>query len=277
MVKNAPKAGKGTAVAKVTAVTKAAPTEMELQDELAEMEGMGLEEVKASDLIIPRITILQALSPQLQKSKPEFIKGATAGQICDLSLSKLFDEITFIPVHYKKNYIEWAPRNSGKGLVKIHDDPRILDMCTRNDRNQPIMPNKNYIQETAQFFGFNVSDSFRRVFIPMASTQLKKAKKWLTMATEEKMPLRDGRMITPPLFFRSYNLSVGEESNSEGEWFGWRIEPADTVQQVCESAEIDLRTFMEQAKEFHNYCATGQAKADLASMAADAATEEGSM
>jgi len=41
----------------------------------------GSEDVSAKDMIMPRVDVLQALSPQINKKKPEFIEGAEQGQI----------------------------------------------------------------------------------------------------------------------------------------------------------------------------------------------------
>jgi hypothetical protein len=102
-------------------------------DVFAAHAGDGLENVTASDLIIPRLAILQDLSPQVKKTKPEYIEGAQVGDICDVGTSELFEPpLIFLPVHYVKQWLEWAPRASGKGLVKIHNDNSILEKCTRD-------------------------------------------------------------------------------------------------------------------------------------------------
>ena len=44
--------------------------------------GFGFEEVTSSDLQIPFLRIIQALSPQLKKSDAAFIEGAGQGDIC---------------------------------------------------------------------------------------------------------------------------------------------------------------------------------------------------
>jgi tetratricopeptide (TPR) repeat protein len=65
--------------------------------------GLGLENVTSRDLIIPRLTIIQALSPQVKSNKPEYIAGAKVGDICDVSTGELFDPpLIFLPVHYMK-------------------------------------------------------------------------------------------------------------------------------------------------------------------------------
>jgi hypothetical protein len=251
---------KSTAVAKKEESTAVAES-----GGFEEFAGAGMEEVGAQDLLIPRLAIIQALSPQLNKSKSEYIEGAEQNQICDVGMGEIFqDGVLFLPVHYSKVYLEWAPRATQKGLVQIHTDASILDQTTRNDRNQPILANGNLIQETAQFFGLNLTAGGRHTFIPMSSTQLKKARKWLTLATGERLKRANGQEFTPPLFYRTYHLGVSNESNAEGSWGGWSVERGPALPELGEG--FDWRAIKEKAVAFRDSLSSGDMKADLASM-----------
>jgi hypothetical protein len=234
-----------------------APTD----DVFSSVAGEGFENVKSTDLVIPRITILQALSPQVQPKKPEYIQGAVVGDICDVGTQELFEApLIFLPVYYVKQWLEWAPRSSGKGLVKIHDDSSVIEECSLNEKKQPILPNGNYIAETAQFFGLNLSAGGRRCFLPMASTQLKKSRRWLTLATSEKVERADGTSFTPPLFYRTYSLSTVDESNAEGSWAGWKIERGERLQDFTPN----WRPIFDEAMAFRESLKKGEARGDLA-------------
>ena len=230
-----------------------------------EFAGAGLENVGSSDLLVPRLGILQDLSPQVKERKSEYIEGAKVGMIADLGTGELFpDGIWFLPVLYRKDYLEWAPRDSGKGLIGIHSDPSVLDDCRRNDRNQPINSAGNLIAETAQFYGINLSAGGRLSFIPMTSTQLKKAKRWNTLAMGEKLKRGDGTEYTAPLFYRTYNLTTAEESNNDGDWFGWKIARGPALPEITvELHGMDWRALMETAKDFRESLAKGAARGDL--------------
>lgn len=197
-----------------------------VDESFAQYAGAGTENITASDIIVPRLTILQALSPQLNAKKSEYIAGAKAGDICDVGTGEIFEApLMFLPVYFKKQWLEWAPRSSGQGLVAIHDSSDILNQTKPNDRKQPILANGNLIAETAQFFGLNLSAGGRRSFLPLTSTQLKKAKRWLTLASAEKpLARKDGSTFAPPLFYRIYQLSAVSESNAKGDWIGYKIE-----------------------------------------------------
>ncbi len=237
----------------------------DLHSRMEAMASEGLENVTAKDLLIPRIAILQSLSPQVIKSKPEFMPEAKVGDICDVGLQELIDQpLIFVPVYYMKQYLEWAPRASGKGLVKIHDTAEVLEHAKSDERNRPVLANGNYIAETAQIYGLNVSADLRKSFIAMSSTQLKKARRWMTLATSEKLKRKDGSEYTPALFYRSYKLTTVTESNNDGTWEGWKIERGDAIEDMERSERIfndavDLRDAIKQ----------GRVKADLDSIARD--------
>jgi len=222
--------------------------------------GEGLENVGSRDLVIPRITILQALSPQVQPKKPEYINGAKIGDICDVGTQEIFESpMPFLPVHYVKQWLEWAPRSSGKGLVRIHDTPDIVDQCTLDEKKRPITKDGNYIAETAQFFGLNLSAGGRRSFLPLASTQLKKARRWLTLATSERVMRPDGSAYTPPLFYRVYNLSTVDESNSEGDWAGWKVERGERLQDY----DVNWKDIFNEAVNFRDSLKRGEVRGDV--------------
>jgi hypothetical protein len=223
-------------------------------------EDTGFENVQPSDLIIPRYSILQGLSPQVTKGKPEYDPNARVGAIYNIGLQEVIgDELRFLPVHYTKVYMEWAPRSSGKGLVRIHEDSDVLDKATRDQNNRPTLSNGNYIAETAQFFGFDLNGKTpRKVFIPMTSTQLKKARRLLTLAMSEEITLDNGKTRTPPIYYRVYTLTTVPESNAEGSWVGWKVERAEALPELPNWQEL-----AEAAKRFRASLTAGNAKGDM--------------
>lgn len=229
------------------------PASREVDFDMESYSGAGGENVTAADILIPRLTILQALSPQLKKSAPEFIEGAQVGQICNVAMGKTFPgPVKFLPVYFSKRWLEWHPRASGKGLAKIHDSPSILNECTMGPRGEDVLPSGNTIMETAQFFGLNLSDEMRRVFIPMQSTQLKKARKWNSFLKDQK--LKSGRPA--PYFFRAFDLSSAEERNPSGDWMGWKIQPVEMLSELPRGLEI-----FDEAKAFYAALRAGEVRA----------------
>lgn len=246
-----------------TAVAPAQSAKLpETSEDFSAFDGIssGYENVTARDLLIPRLTILQGLSPQVVQGKAEFDQEAKVGEIYDVGLQERFPQgLIFLPVFYQKQWLEWAPKR--EGLRGIHDSDTIMDQTEKDDRGRNVLPSGNSIAETAQLYGLNVSAGFRKSFIPMASTQLKKARRLLTLATSEKVSRSDGSQFTPPLFYRSYALSTVPESNAEGNWMGWKIERGASLPEFDHWQQL-----LSDIKEFRDSLAAGNVKGDIASM-----------
>lgn len=222
----------------------------------AGMGGSGYENVGAADLLIPRLTILQGLSPQVSQGRPEYDPKARVGMIYDVGLQQCFEgPVVFLPVHYNKVWLEWAPRASGKGLVATHDNAEIMDETTPDANNRPTLGNGNYIVETAQLYGLNVSADWRKSFVPMASTQLKKVRRLLTLAMSERLPETNE---VAPLYYRTYELSTVPESNAQGTWMGWKVERGKALPEFPNWQEI-----LDDVKGFRAMLVAGAARGDL--------------
>lgn len=244
------------------AVTKAQSKELSADFGAFDGADSGFENVTARDLLIPRLSILQGLSPQVTRGQPEYDDEAKVGDIYDIGLQQRFpDGLIFIPVYYTKQWLEWAPRSSGKGLQGIHDTDEILGQTEKDEKGKDILPNGNYVTETAQFYGLNVNAEFRKSFIPMASTQLKKARRLLTLATSEKLTRADGSQFTPPLYYRAYSLTSVPESNNEGNWMGWKVERGMALTEF-----EGWQNLLEDIKQFRESLAAGAVRGDVASM-----------
>lgn len=252
-----------------TEVATASANALVSTDDLEQFAGEGLENVTASDILIPRLAIMQALSPYVKKNNADYIEGAEPGMIADVGTGQLIGEhMDFLPVHYSKIWIEWAPRSSGKGLVAIHDTDAILKNCEmRPNQKGTLKPHhgENMVVETAQFFGFNMSAGGRASYIPMSSSQIKAAKKWNTLASGLKWPRKAGGEFTPALYTHIYRLSVVTESKSGDEWFGWKVDHLrnEDGSPVTILQRDDGASLIEQSKAFIASLKAGEARAEV--------------
>ena len=207
----------------------------------------GLENITSEDLTIPRLKILQALSPEVNKRDGKYVDGASAGDVINTVTSKLYNEdneLVVLPVSYKRLFLEWQPRESGGGLMAQHEDQAILSKTTKNQIGQDVLDNGNYIQTSANHFVLvlNSDGSFDQAMIPMAGTQLKKSRTWNSVMASLKMRSND-KVFTPPSFSHKYSMKTVQESNDRGTWFGWNITNLGPLGQ-------DEMFFYEAAKEF---------------------------
>lgn len=203
---------------------------------LTEDAGSGMETMRADSFAIPRLALLQKMSPQLEKTKPEFIEGAEVGMILDSVSGQLYDGqdgILVVLVSYLHSYINWWPRNSqkGKGFIQnLGNDPKCLINTKPADKVLFGLPNGSEIVPTHEYFALIIDEddlSITRALIPLTKTQYKKGKQ-LNTATQLLINVGGVKRLAP-LFYRTYRFSAIPESNNDGNWFGWKIEPGPAL------------------------------------------------
>lgn len=201
-------------------------------DAMAKFSGMGTENVTVDDINIPRILLLQGLSPQLDSNKAEYIEEAKSGDFAD-STGVLFKKgLEFVVCHFAKQYLEWHPER-GKGLQANHGtDASVLQQATKNSDGKMIMPSGNVLEEHWTFYVLNLSAHGKRSTISLSRTQRKAAKDLNSSLREETIVTKDGRSLPAPAFYRSYVAEKSSRTNTKGSWHGWGFEPGTKVADI---------------------------------------------
>lgn len=226
------------------------------------MAGAGGERVTMRDLAIPRLAILQALSPQCNKQDARYIEGAEPGDICDTVTGVLYSGsggIDVVPVCYRRAHIEWVPRKKGGGFVADHDSVMPEGAERDAETGAWVLPNGNEVRETGEYFVFVVESGEHTPFVlSMGGTQLKKSRQWNTMIQRYLVPSQKhpGTKVNPPWWYRSYKLTTVPEQNDKGNWMAWHIEPGENT--------FDLdggKTIFEEATNFYKQVKSGRVSA----------------
>tara|TARA_R110002012_G_scaffold3552_2_gene16568 strand:+ start:5474 stop:6280 length:807 start_codon:yes stop_codon:yes gene_type:complete len=192
------------------------------------MVSSGFEETTADDLAIPFIRLLSQLSPQLNKQDGKYLENAEAGDFFNTVLNESYngtEGISVVPCHYNRRYVEWKLRENGGGYVGSYmpDDP-VAKTTTVDTAGRDILPNGNQLQNTANFYVLMLHPTLglQKALICMTSTQIKKAKKWLTTAQSLMAEGKNG-MFVLPLCSSVYKMKSVPESNEKGNWYGFEI------------------------------------------------------
>jgi len=191
----------------------------------------GAQNISQEDLALPFLKILGQLSPEVNKTHGKYVEGAEPGKIINTVTNELYDKISVVPCHYKRQYIEWQDRGASSGApVAIHDaDSDIVSQTTRDKSYKDRLPNGNYLENTANHFVLVVGKNPETALISMKSTQLKVSRKWNSMMMGIKLQGKNG-LFTPPTYSHIYNLSTVQMSNDKGTWFGWDVAKAGPVE-----------------------------------------------
>ena len=190
----------------------------------------GAQNISQEDLALPFLKILGQLSPEVNKKDGKYVEGAKPGKIINTVTNDLYDMVSVIPCHYKRQYIEWQDRGTSSGApVAIHDaDSEIVSQPTRGKAYKDRLPNGNYLDNTASHFVLTLGENPSTALISMKSTQLKVSRKWNSLMMGLKLQGKNG-LFTPPTYSHIYDLSTVQMSNDKGTWFGWEVEKMGPV------------------------------------------------
>ena len=138
------------------------------------LAGGGLEEVTSEDVQIPFLRVLQALSPQIKKSDPAYIKGAEQGGIFNTVTKKFWngdDGVLVIPTYFQKKLLEFVPRSEGGGFVG-EINPKNLPKIVK-ENGMEMLENGNELVRTAQHYVKIVHDdgTLENAIVDMKKTQ----------------------------------------------------------------------------------------------------------
>ena len=244
-------------MANEVAMKKNAELSTDLMDDILEFAGEGAA-FGADEMQIPFIRALQALSPQLNKKKPEYIDGAEQGDLFNTVTGQVWkgeEGVTIIPCYQVTKYLEFTPRDMGGGFRgEISPTNPVLQQTTSHGSKE-LLPTGNELVKSDQHYCLVLDGegSFQPAVIDMKSTQLKVSRRWKTQIAMQKIKHpKTGQMITPPLFATEWKITTVEESNDQGSWFNPSVEKVGLV------GERDL---MLEAKAFRDSVAAGEAKA----------------
>ena len=215
----------------------------------------GFGEVQAEDLRTPRISIIQALSPQRKKDSSEYQPDAEEGDIFFSGTNTVVngsEGLGFIPVWYDKTLVEWKLREKGGGLVNVHgSNSDIINRCQRDSQGRLITPSgETQITTTANHYGFALIDGVpTKCVINMTGSQLKHSRYFNTLIQGTKIEGSKG-LFTPPSYSHVYSLKTQPESNDRGSWYSYDI----SQDRPLNEKEAEL---FNEAKDFAEFCAGG--------------------
>jgi len=216
-------------------MAKKAVLPTELEEAFAEDSGSGFEGITTSDLQIPFIRIINALSPQIDKDdSANFIKGSSAGDIFNTVTKQMWegDEgVVVLPSIYHMKLLEFVPRSEGGGFVGelSADSADVRNAFRDQNTGMELLPNGNELVRTAQYYVKIVheDESLESAILDMKKTQLKKSRAWNTLM---QMQRHNGKSL--PMYAMTYRLKTVKESNDKGNWYNWNISQEGTVPSI---------------------------------------------
>ena len=188
----------------------------------------GSENVGSEDLTIPRLSLIQDLSPQRKKSEPEYIEGAEEGMYFNSVSSELYgDSVIFVPVFFAKEWNIWKMMDAGGGFAGSFDSEKAAQDKWNEEGYDP---DEYEIVDTAQHFGLIVhEDHIEEIVISMAKSKMK-----VNRALNSMIRLNGGDR-----FSRAFKItSVVDENNVGQKYYNIKMSPLGFVsEEVYKKAE----------------------------------------
>lgn len=242
--------------------------------------GRGFEHQSNSDIAIPFINVLQALSPQLDGEGA--VPGAKQGMFFNTVTQKLTEGkvgILFVPGTTRQQFIEWVPRAHGGGFVAAHLPNSEVVRVAKSKAHETggsLKVGDNELMETFYMYGVLSSEDgevLGMAVIPFTSTKIKAYKNLNTTLRSFMLPLADGRKINPPLFANLVRFTTFKTKNSKGEFYAVTAAPAQGDVSKSLLRTNDPRFLA--AKECAQLVDSGVAQADYASVAESDPDDDG--
>ena len=168
-------------------------------------QNRGNENVNNDDLQLPRIDVLQALSPQINKKKDEYIDGAEVGMLFNTLTGELYPEgVRVTPISFIKRHLVWVDRkkDSEGGLRGVFDTAEEAEAFIESQDDE----DKLEAVPTAEHLV--LLDDGSEVILSMAKSKMKVSRKWNSLI----------RLNGGDRFSRSYKISTVDDKSAQGEF-----------------------------------------------------------
>lgn len=243
----------------------------------------GMDAVTAADVALPRYTILQGLSPQVNSRKDEYVEGAKMGMIFNTATGKVMDTQRLVFAYYQRRNIEWVPRDkpcpitslpqvTGGGLYKDYGtDDSILSECQIWEKNSSLWtPRGNELVVTGTWYVID-PDTLSMGWIGMGKTQLTPSKKLLAGIRDEKYVHPVHGIQPAPMFYRVWEMSTKLREHEGNEWFVWQHKPQEIIKQLPQG-----RAILDMCREISRTIKEGELTIDVTVGETDNQTGAGS-
>jgi hypothetical protein len=213
-------------------VTEQLPATLTPEEEMLAKLAQKNSKFDRNEQVIPRLKILQPLSPEVQDGNNQYIEGAKPGMFYNTASGRLTpgqEGIVAVIVGHQKQTIEWMPREQGGGLVKIWGaDEGWKNNCTAEEREKlnPVTKDGHTIDKQRSFLIYDVNPNTGETdpsYFNFRSTGNRAANQLASMLTQTRMKLSNGTIITPPFYYFTYKITLDKLSNNKGTWWSPKI------------------------------------------------------
>lgn len=199
----------------------------EVPDYIKQGQARGSEEVKASDMVLPRLEIVQALSPIKETNE-----DAKEGYLFNSVTQEVIGDVAyFVPVYFRMEYLVWKDNDQGGGFFGSFNTAAEAEARKAEAVSEGENPEYLEIVDTPVQYGLRVTPEgeIEQIVISMAKTKAKVSRKWNAMI----------QITGGDRFSRVYKITTFRDENKKGQkFFNYVVQPAGfTPKAAYEQAE----------------------------------------
>jgi hypothetical protein len=187
----------------------------EVPEYVKQDQARGSEEVKSSDMVLPRLEIVQSQSPikdENDEAKEGFLFNSVTQEV-------LGDLVYFVPVYFRLEYLVWKDKDEGGGFFGAFptesEAKARLDEAVQDGEN----PEHLEVVDTPVHYGLRITPDGRheQIVISMAKTKAKVSRKFNSMV----------QIAGGDRFSRVYKVGTFKDENAKGQkFYNFTIAPA---------------------------------------------------
>lgn len=225
-----------------TSGTKDVATKQDqMPDYIKNGNGRGSENVSSSDIMLPRIDVIQAIGPQLKSKDEKYIEGAKMGDLFNTLTSELYPEgVNIIPVTFFKQYLVWEDRDKGQGgLQGVFDTLSEAEAKAAENDLWEAVETPTHVVVILDDDGNPVSEAT----IPMAKSKYKVSKRFNSLV----------RLNGGDRFSRVYTVGSVDDTGPKGDFYnltvhdrGWptkdAYEYAERLYEAISQGDVSVRS-----------------------------------
>lgn len=172
---------------------------------------LGNENVSAEDTAIPRIKLLQSLSPEVNKRGAEYVEGAEAGSILTTVTNDVNEELYVCNLFFKKEFVAFKKRAlGGNDFQGAHESREAaMEHLTGQNLNAADYDINESHRHVVAIINPADATIDKVAILSMTGTNVAQSRNWNTAIVNQGFDRFSG----------VWKLSTLEKSNTKGNWF----------------------------------------------------------
>lgn len=221
-----------------------------LQDHLDSRAGN--ENVEFEDLVLPRVDLAQAMSPQLDEASDRYIEGLKVGDMFNNITGEIYGKtLDFIPLYFRKEYLLFKDRAAGGDFGGVYNSQAEAEhnMPDQDGDWEVIQADVNYVLILKE------NGTTEQAAISMTKTKIKKARRLNTLIAMSK----------GPRYAAIYRLASVKESNTKGSFYNFDPARVGYIadEALFQTAEEAYKVLSENAStDYSDFQKSGEAVMD---------------